>query len=195
MFDGCGSIGAGIVALFASAALGWRFEAALGVVVVEERGRRVIELACLVGGEAGGVTVERVRENGHTLVLAGGSRARRLGGGGVFRGGHRRVLALGLFGLDCGRLFCGWPRASGVIAARVFRVSAGGPDKAKGYVSDLSHAMTAAFRIADGAVAWRSASQGGTGAYVNYQGAGTWTFSTEGVTRYYTCTLSVHQDP
>jgi hypothetical protein len=45
MFDGCGSIGAGLVALFASVALGWRFEAALGVVVVELRGRRVVERA------------------------------------------------------------------------------------------------------------------------------------------------------
>jgi hypothetical protein len=45
MFDGCGSIGAGVVALFASVALGWRFEAALGVVVVELRGRRVVEPA------------------------------------------------------------------------------------------------------------------------------------------------------
>jgi hypothetical protein len=33
--DGCGSIGEGVVALFASAALGWRYEAALDVVVVE----------------------------------------------------------------------------------------------------------------------------------------------------------------
>jgi hypothetical protein len=45
MLDGCGSIGAGVVALFASVALGWRFEAALGVVVVELRVRRVVEPA------------------------------------------------------------------------------------------------------------------------------------------------------
>jgi hypothetical protein len=32
----------GVVALFASAALGWRFEAASGVVVFEERGGRVV---------------------------------------------------------------------------------------------------------------------------------------------------------
>jgi hypothetical protein len=35
VFDGCGSIGWRVVALFVSAALGWRFEAVLGVVVVE----------------------------------------------------------------------------------------------------------------------------------------------------------------
>jgi len=36
---------------------------------------------------------------------------------------------------------------------------------------------------------------GGTGAYLNYRGTGTWTFSTDGVTRFYTCTLTVHVDP
>ena len=36
---------------------------------------------------------------------------------------------------------------------------------------------------------------GGTGAYAGYQGTGTWLFSTDGTTRYYTCSLRVHQDP
>ena len=38
-----------VVASFASAALGWRLETAPRVVVVEQRARKVIELACLVG--------------------------------------------------------------------------------------------------------------------------------------------------
>jgi hypothetical protein len=119
------SLGA-VVASFASAALGWRFQAALGVVVVEERGGRVVELACFVVGDPGGVTVGRVREDGHTLVLAGGWRARPVSGVGLFLGGQCRAFAFGLVDVDRGRLFCGRPRPSGAIAARIFCVSAGG---------------------------------------------------------------------
>lgn len=36
---------------------------------------------------------------------------------------------------------------------------------------------------------------GGTGAYANYHGTGTWVFSSDATTRYYTCTMSAHQDP
>jgi hypothetical protein len=119
------SLGA-VVASFASAALGWRFQAALGVVVVEERGGRVVELACFVVGDPGGVTVGRVREDGHTLVLAGGWRARPVSGVGLFLGGQCRAFAFGLVDVDRGRLFCGRARPSGAIAARIFCVSAGG---------------------------------------------------------------------
>jgi hypothetical protein len=42
-----------VVASLAGAALGWWFEAVLGVVVVEQRGGRVVELAWLVVGEPG----------------------------------------------------------------------------------------------------------------------------------------------
>jgi hypothetical protein len=45
MLDGRGSIGAGVVALFASVALGWWLEATLGVVVVALRVRQVVESA------------------------------------------------------------------------------------------------------------------------------------------------------
>jgi hypothetical protein len=72
MLDGCGSIGAGVVTLFASGAFGWRFEAALGVVVVEERGRRVVELACLAHG------LRRIsRRSSHAVVGRGERRDRR----------------------------------------------------------------------------------------------------------------------
>jgi hypothetical protein len=49
-----GLSGRAVVASFAGVALGWRLETALGVVVVVERVRRVVELACLVVGEPGG---------------------------------------------------------------------------------------------------------------------------------------------
>jgi hypothetical protein len=114
------------VASFAGVALGWRFEAALGVVVVVWRVRRVVELACLVVGEASGAPVGRVREGGHALMLAGGWRARRVSAVGLFFGGQCRAFAFGLVDVDRGRLFCGRPRPSGAIAARIFCVSAGG---------------------------------------------------------------------
>jgi hypothetical protein len=81
------------VASFAGVALGWRFEAALGVVVVVWRVRRVVELACLVVGEASGAPVGRVREGGHALMLAGGWRARRVSADGLFFGGQCRAFA------------------------------------------------------------------------------------------------------
>jgi hypothetical protein len=45
-----GFSGAAVVALLASAALGWGLEAAFGVVVVVQRAGRVGELACFVVG-------------------------------------------------------------------------------------------------------------------------------------------------
>jgi len=53
--------GRAVVASFASAALGWRLAAAFRGVVVVERVRQVVELACLVVGEPGGATVGRAR--------------------------------------------------------------------------------------------------------------------------------------
>ena len=61
-----------VVASFARAAFVWRLATVLCVVVVVERGREVVELACLVVGEPGGVTVGRVREDRHAVVVAGG---------------------------------------------------------------------------------------------------------------------------
>jgi DNA-binding CsgD family transcriptional regulator len=138
-----GLSGRAVVASLASAALGWRLETAFRVVVVVERVRRVVELACLVVGEPSGATVARIREDRHTVVLAGGWRARRVSGVGLLLGGHRRTVALGLFDVDRGRLLgdrlllagrgrpvglrlsC-WTRLSGAVAARVFCVLAGG---------------------------------------------------------------------
>jgi hypothetical protein len=56
----CGLFLGAVVASFAGVALGWRFEAALGVVVVVWRVRRVVELACLVVGEPSGAAVARI---------------------------------------------------------------------------------------------------------------------------------------
>ncbi len=67
-----GLSGTGVVASFASAALGWRLETAFRVVVVEQRVGRAVELACLVVGEPSGATVARIRADRHTVVLAGG---------------------------------------------------------------------------------------------------------------------------
>jgi len=100
--------------LFASAALGWRFEATLGVVVVVERGRRVVELACLVVGEAGGVTVGRVREDGHTLVVAGERGGSAPLGCSSAAGADRSPSAVALaFALEDGRGFPVAKRAGG----------------------------------------------------------------------------------
>jgi hypothetical protein len=93
-----------VVASFAGAALGWRLETAVRVVVVEQRVGRVVELACLVVGEPSGAAVGRVREDRHTVAVADGSWARRLSGVGLFLGGHRRTVALSLFEVDRGRL-------------------------------------------------------------------------------------------
>ena len=100
--------------MFASAALGWRFEATLGVVVVVERGRRVVELACLVVGEAGGVTVGRVREDGHTLVVAGERGGSAPLGCSSAAGADRSPSAVALaFALEDGRGFPVAKRAGG----------------------------------------------------------------------------------
>jgi hypothetical protein len=139
-----GLSGKAVVASFASAALGWRLVAAFRVVVVVERVRRVVELACLVVGEPSGATVARIGEDRHTVVLAGGWRARGVSGVGLFLGGQRRTVALSLFDVDRGRLLgdrlllarrgrrpvglrlgCR-TRLSGAVAARVFSVLAGG---------------------------------------------------------------------
>src|SRR6266511_2951696 len=134
--------GRAVVASFASAALGWRLETALRVVVVEQRVRQVVELACLVVGEPSGATVGRVREDRHSVGLAAGGWARRVGVG-LLLGGQRRTVADGLFDVSRGRLLCGrlllggrgrplglrlgcWTRLSGAVAARVLCVSAGG---------------------------------------------------------------------
>jgi hypothetical protein len=73
-----GLSGRAVVASIASAALGWRLETSLGVVVVEERGRRVVELACLVVGEPSGAAVGAIGEDRHAVGFAGGGRARRV---------------------------------------------------------------------------------------------------------------------
>ncbi len=82
-----GLSGTAVVASFASAALGWRLETAFRVVVVEQRVRQAVELACLVLGEPSGPTVARIREDRHTVVLVGGRRARRVSGVGLLLGG------------------------------------------------------------------------------------------------------------
>jgi hypothetical protein len=96
--------GRAVVASFASAALGWRLVAAFRVVVLVQRVRRVVELACLVVGEPSGVPVARIREDLHGVVLVGGSRARRVSAVGLLLGGQRRTVALSVFDVDRGRL-------------------------------------------------------------------------------------------
>jgi hypothetical protein len=122
----CGLFLGAVVASFAGVALGWRFEAALGVVVVVERVRRVVELAGLVVGEPSGAPVGRVREDGHALMLAGAWRARQVSAVGLFFGGQCGAFAFGLVDVDRGRLFCGRSRPLGAVAARIICLSAGG---------------------------------------------------------------------
>jgi hypothetical protein len=95
------------VASFAGAALGGRFEAAFGVVVVELRVRQVVEPAWLVVGDPSGVTVGRIREDRYTLVLAAGWRGRRVSGVGLLLGGPRGTFAFGLFEVGRAGLLCG----------------------------------------------------------------------------------------
>jgi hypothetical protein len=65
-----------VVASLAGAAFGWWRVAVLGLVVVEQRGGRVVEFACLVVGEPGGATVGRVGEDRHAVVVGDGWCAR-----------------------------------------------------------------------------------------------------------------------
>jgi hypothetical protein len=115
-----GLSGRAVVASFASAALVWRLATAHRVVVVVERVREVVELACLVVGEPGGATVGRIREDRYTVVFVGGGRVRRVSGVGdrlLLAGRGRRPLGL--------RLGC-WTRLWGAVAGPVCCVSAGG---------------------------------------------------------------------
>ncbi len=119
----------------------------VGVVVVEQRVGRVVELACLVVGEPGGATVGRIGEDRHTVVVGDRwcARAVALGLCGITRGclPGERLLPAGRIRWAGGRV--GAPRwgrgwlAGGVLAlALEFALEAGrGLPVAKGAGGDV----------------------------------------------------------